>query len=1045
MKDSTRVVHVDPDAREDVRAAFSGIATVEGVDTLEEGIASLENANADCVVTEYALPDGRGVDLCERIRSRGFDVPVIVFTDSGTEAIAGEAIAAGASGYVPKSEGVDTLVERVHECVEGSAATGAPDSAADRLESLITQSPLAIIEWNLAFEPISWNPAATRLFGYEPEAAIGEEGVGLLVPEDERESVREEWETLLERNDSYRSINRNVRADGSLITCEWFNTPLVDESGEVVSVLSFAQDVTAELKRADALEALQATTNDLMRASSTDEIAELTIAAVDDVIEQPRATVRLHDEREDHLACVAATDQLHETYDEFPPIGPGDGPFWEAYDRQKTIVVDDPPRDTIPHGLPPSENAVLHPLGEHGLLAVTSSKNDALDETDRGLVHVLAATAEAALDRTARELELERAKTLIEAVGDSVFALDTAGRFVTVNDTLVSTTGYSRDRLVGEHYSLVLTDESLDRSVEVFDSLLEADDDHVATYEVTVENRDGDRIPCEVNTSLLYSEGNLDGTVGIVRDISDRKRMEREVADRQRKIEALHDVASRLDGCESEDDIFELAVEAAESVLNFDVCVVDSVQGEYLVKEAISSSLPPSDYFDRTPIDAGIAGKTHLNGETYRIDELAENEDATPECDAFRSALSVPIGTRGVFQAVSTEPGAFDRHDEELAELLLSHVADALDRRAFQETLREERDRFAALFENVPDAVVSSRHEDDEPIVEQVNPAFEQVFGYEEDELVGEPLDRFIVPADREADADAVNRRGRKGEIIEGEVKRRTTNGLRDFMMRIVPMKMGEANERGFGVYTDITEQKQRQKRVEILNRVLRHDLRNGMNIINGCAEMLAAAVEDDANLQYAEAIQERAGELIGLAEKTRAVERTLERGDAATGPVDVIDGVERAIDRVEADFPEANMTYSTPDRAFARADDLLQTAIFHVVENAVQHNDESIPAVDVHVTNSRTEDDELVISITDNGPGIPEEERELLQEEKEITQLRHASGLGLWLVNWVVTQSGGQLTFEENDPRGTVVKLRVPKADVSPAQPVTDGAAAGD
>ena len=68
-------------------------------------------------------------------------------------------------------------------------------------------------------------------------------------------------------------------------------------------------------------------------------------------------------------------------------------------------------------------------------------------------------------------------------------------------------------------------------------------------------------------------------------------------------------------------------------------------------------------------------------------------------------------------------------------------------------------------------------------------------------------------------------------------------------------------------------------------------------------------------------------------------------------------------------------------------------------------------------------------MSVADDGPGIPSSERALISEEQEITQLRHASGLGLWLVNWVVTQSGGWLSFEDNDPRGTVVTLHVPLA----------------
>ncbi|MFC4247971.1 ATP-binding protein [Natribaculum luteum] len=361
----------------------------------------------------------------------------------------------------------------------------------------------------------------------------------------------------------------------------------------------------------------------------------------------------------------------------------------------------------------------------------------------------------------------------------------------------------------------------------------------------------------------------------------------------------------------------------------------------------------------------------------------------------------------------------------------------ALDRRR-----RLERDRFVALFENVPDAVASVRYVDGEPVVERVNPSFERIFGYGEGEIDGEPIAPFVVPNEQEAGSDVLEDRGDRGDVVDGAVKRRTTNGLRDFELQTVPIANDDATDRAFVVYTDVTQWKRRQKRVEILDRVLRHDLRNGMNIVEGCAELLADAVEDD-DQEHLETIRERATELIELAEKTRAVERTLERSDA-TGPVDLVDSVDAAIDRLEARYPDVDVACSLPDRAVAQADDHLETAIFHVLENAVVHNDRMEPAVEVTLECS-DDGGPFVLSIADDGPGIPDEERELLQEEKEITQLHHASGLGLWFVNWVVAQFGGTISFEDNDPRGTVVELRVPRASVVSSHAVGEGATADD
>ncbi|MDZ7731331.1 MAG: PAS domain-containing sensor histidine kinase [Natrialbaceae archaeon] len=358
--------------------------------------------------------------------------------------------------------------------------------------------------------------------------------------------------------------------------------------------------------------------------------------------------------------------------------------------------------------------------------------------------------------------------------------------------------------------------------------------------------------------------------------------------------------------------------------------------------------------------------------------------------------------------------------------MLLSHVADTLDRHAFEEQLRDERDRFVALFENVPDALVSARYENGEPIVDRVNPAFEDTFGYAQADIAQEPLIGTLYRQQRPRRLTRSTDKALRARPSNGRSKRRTVEGLRDFMVRVVPIEQDPDRTRIFGLYTDITEQKQRQQRLQILNRVLRHDLRNSMNIISGSAEMLAEAVET-GDAEYAEAIQERADELLSLAEKTRAVERTLGREDTTAATVNLVDCVGRAIDRVTANYEGINIVCNTPEEALAGADDYLENAVFHLLENAVEHNDADTPRVTVTISEVDEEDDTLAVSIADNGPGLPKAERELLQEDKEITQLRHASGLGLWLVNWVITQSGGRLVFEENDPRGTVVTFTLP------------------
>ncbi len=506
----------------------------------------------------------------------------------------------------------------------------------------------------------------------------------------------------------------------------------------------------------------------------------------------------------------------------------------------------------------------------------------------------------------------------------------------------------------------------------------------------------------------------------------DRTAARRQVRARKEKIESLHEVVRDLETCESAADVWTLTVDAAERILAFDECGVDEVVDGHLVVRATSANLLPEGYVERTPVSDGIAGKTHRAGETFLVDDLTEDADATPEDDDYRSLLSVPVGDRGVFQAVSRDVGAFDEDDAELAELLLAHVGNALDRLSAEADLREERDRFAALFENVPDPVVFARHEDGKPIAQAVNGAFEETFGYAESTVRDEDIDQYVVPPGRREEGREIERTVvEDGTVVEREVTRSTEDGLREFLLTVVPVDMDEETRRTVGIYTDITERKQRQQRVEVLNRVLRHDLRNGMNIVKGAAETLSGDVTEAERVDLANAITERANDLLETAEKTRAVERTLDRDPGPVEPTDAVAVTGDVCDAICSEYPGARVTVDGPEELFVTAGSMLETALYHVVENACVHNDRD-PEVEVEVG---ADGDGAVIRVADNGPGIPDGERALVTEDREITQLDHASGLGLWLVNWVVTRAGGSLTFADREPRGTVVTLRLPTA----------------
>lgn len=225
-----------------------------------------------------------------------------------------------------------------------------------------------------------------------------------------------------------------------------------------------------------------------------------------------------------------------------------------------------------------------------------------------------------------------------------------------------------------------------------------------------------------------------------------------------------------------------------------------------------------------------------------------------------------------------------------------------------------------------------------------------------------------------------------------------------------------------------------REQRLQVFNRILRHNLRNDLNVVLGHADNLEEAYPDSAD--DAGIIKRKASELIEISEKAREVGKTLDRGDRTKKHVDVTDCIERTCAEFRQTYPEATIRVDLPDSARVYADKTLEAAISEVVENAIEHSDCERPSVTVTLSLVEEEREWVEVTILDDGPGIPEEEREVLVEGEE-TALHHGSGLGLWLTNWIIGKFGGELAFDD-DADGGSVTLRLQRAtrtaDAAPA-----------
>ncbi len=118
-----------------------------------------------------------------------------------------------------------------------------------RLSLHLQNTPLAAISWDKHFRCSQWNKAAEQIFGFTRDEALGRHAVGLIVPATIKDDIRDTYQSLLDQKGGTRKVNENITKDGRTIICDWYNTPITDEEGEAVGVVSLAEDIT-EQKRA---------------------------------------------------------------------------------------------------------------------------------------------------------------------------------------------------------------------------------------------------------------------------------------------------------------------------------------------------------------------------------------------------------------------------------------------------------------------------------------------------------------------------------------------------------------------------------------------------------------------------------------------------------------------------------------------------------------------------------------------------------------------------------------------------------------------------
>lgn len=295
----------------------------------------------------------------------------------------------------------------------------------------------------------------------------------------------------------------------------------------------------------------------------------------------------------------------------------------------------------------------------------------------------------------------------------------------------------------------------------------------------------------------------------------------------------------------------------------------------------------------------------------------------------------------------------------------------------------------------------------------------------EPSDLVGRELERVLQSVvqdgategpEEAADAETVI-----DQISDTVLPMETRDGPREIAVETTPLRPATAGDVGstdsYGlVLRDVTERISREatlerqtEQLEVLNQVIRHDIRNDMQVVGGLTELLDEHVAPDGR-EYLATIRERATYVVELTRTVGNLTDAILADEVDLEPIALDAVLEREIEAVEASYGSATITAGELPAVAVRANEMLASVFRNLLQNAIVHNPDAEPTVAVSVSEGAGA---VVVRVADDGPGIPRERREMLFARGERGDASEGSGLGLYLVETLVDQYGGDVWVE--------------------------------
>jgi len=600
-----------------------------------------------------------------------------------------------------------------------------------------------------------------------------------------------------------------------------------------------------------------------------------------------------------------------------------------------------------------------------------------------GLISVMDVTERKKAEEALKESE-EKYKSLFYETPIGTLRYNKDGMITECNDKFVEIIGSSRDKLVGLNMIEDLKDKNL--IGEVKSSLEEGEGYYEGDYtSITADKTTSVRI---IFKGIMDDDGDIYAGMGLIEDITERKEAQEALKESEKKyrriIEHMDDVYYRAD---MEGNLV-MASPSGKDMLGYEIdnIVGDRIESLYVNEE------DRKEFLKEIERKGSIKNfETDLERKDGEVVHVLVNSHVIEDDDGD------PVGIEGI-------------------------ISDISERKKYEEELKKAEHEKSLILDNIDEII--SLHDTDHEVL-WANKAYQEATGLSSEEIIGKKCYELWGLDERCNDCPAEKslRTGKPEEAdMTPETQESWTSKQGYWHVRAAPLMDDEDIIGVIEIAHDIEERKEKERRREFLHSILRHDIKNNLQLAKGYVQLLENDLVEEN--KHTGNIMDVLNQSEDIVKKVRTLHKIGKEGDI--GEIEIGEVLDDILSDFEAILKAEDIVVDFGEiDCEVRSGTLLQPMVRNIIENSIKHSNCSSICI-----STEDENDACKLIISDDGKGVPDGLKEKIFQREFKYGDTGGTGLGLFLVKEIAESYGGSVKVLDSEGGGARFEIMLKKAD---------------